>query len=60
VEAGWAGRRPRPSGEGDQRLDLGEEGSPREVEGGAGRSKAMAHLAGPKIGDGPKVKKNFF
>jgi hypothetical protein len=33
VEAGWAGRRPRPSGEGGRRLGLGEGGSPREEEG---------------------------
>jgi hypothetical protein len=33
VEAGWAGRRPRPSGEGDRWLGLGEGGGPREEEG---------------------------
>jgi hypothetical protein len=33
VEAGWAGRRPRPSEEGGRRLGLGEGGSPREEEG---------------------------
>jgi hypothetical protein len=32
VEAGWAGRRPRPSGEGGRRLGLGEGGDPREEE----------------------------
>jgi hypothetical protein len=32
-EAGWAGRRPRPSGEGGRWLGLGEEGGPREEEG---------------------------
>jgi hypothetical protein len=33
VEAGWAGWRPRPSGEGGRWLGLGEGGSPREEEG---------------------------
>jgi hypothetical protein len=31
--AGWAGRRPRPSGEGGRWLGLGEGGGPREEEG---------------------------
>jgi hypothetical protein len=33
VEAGWAGRKPRPGGEGGQWLGLGEGGGPREEEG---------------------------
>jgi hypothetical protein len=60
VEAGWASRRPRPSGEGGRWLGLGEGGGPREEEGGAGRPKAMAQVAGPKTRDGPKLKKKFF
>jgi hypothetical protein len=60
VEAGWASQRPRPSGEGGWRLGLGEKGDPREEEGGAGRPKAKAQVAGPKTGDGPKLKKKFF
>jgi hypothetical protein len=35
-------------------------GGPREEEGGAGRLKAKAQVAGPKTGDGPKLKKKFF
>jgi hypothetical protein len=30
VEAGWAGRKPRPGGEGGRWLGLGEGGDPRE------------------------------
>jgi hypothetical protein len=33
VEAGWAGRKPTPGGEGGQWLGLGEGGGPREEEG---------------------------
>jgi hypothetical protein len=46
VEAGRAGRRPRPSREGGRRLGLGEGGGPREEEGewASGRS----HLPGRK------------
>jgi hypothetical protein len=33
VEAGWAGQRPRPNGEGGRWLGLGEGGGPREEEG---------------------------
>jgi hypothetical protein len=62
VEAGWAGRRPRPSGEGGRRLGLGEGDGPREEEGewagkegevgpregrwGVGRPKAKVQAAG--------------
>jgi hypothetical protein len=76
VEAGWTGRRPRPSGEGGQRLGLGEGGGPREEEGawawkegevgpsegrwGAGQPKAKPQAAGLKTGDGPKLKNEFF
>jgi hypothetical protein len=54
----------RPAGQGlgrgggGLRLGLGEGGGPRE-EGEAGRPKAKAQAAGPKIGDGPKLKKKF-
>jgi hypothetical protein len=76
VEVGWAGRKPRPGGEGGRLLSLGEGGGPREEEGewawnegevgpmegrwGAGLLKAKAQVAGLKIGDGPKLKKEFF
>jgi hypothetical protein len=33
VEVGWAGRKPRPGGEGGRWLGLGEGGGPREEEG---------------------------
>jgi hypothetical protein len=33
VEAGWAGQKPRPGGEGGRWLGLGEGGSPREEDG---------------------------
>jgi hypothetical protein len=55
---GWAGRRPRPSGEGG--LGLGEGGSPREEEEGVGRLKAKAHSAGQKTEMGPTSKRNSF
>jgi hypothetical protein len=53
VEAGWAGRRPRPRGEGGRRLGLGEGGGPREEEGewAGGRSYGPGGKrkeAGPK------------
>jgi hypothetical protein len=52
VEAGWAGRRPRPSGEGGQRLGLGG-GGPREDKGEwvGGRSHGPG---GKRKEDGPK------
>jgi hypothetical protein len=56
---GPAGR-PRPRrGGGGLRLGLGEGGIPREEVGEAGRPKAKAQVAGPKTGDGPKLKKKF-
>jgi hypothetical protein len=68
VEVGWAGRRPRPSGEGGRWLGLGERGGPREEEGewAGGRSHGPGGKrkeAGPKslLGlESKEVKENQF
>jgi hypothetical protein len=53
-----AGQGPGRRG-GGLRLGLGEGGILREEVGEAGRPKAKAQVAGPKTGDGPKLKKKF-
>jgi hypothetical protein len=58
---GWAGRKPRPGGEGGWWTGLGEGGSPREEEGkwAGGRSHGPGRKrkeAGPKSLLGPKSK----
>jgi hypothetical protein len=60
VEAGWAGHRPRPSGEGGRRLGQGEGGGPREEEGGAGRPKVNPRQLGQKLEMGPCSKEILF
>jgi hypothetical protein len=51
--------RRRPDRVGGLRLGLGEGAGPTEEEGEAGWPKAKAQAAGPKIGDGPMLKKKF-
>jgi hypothetical protein len=41
VEAGWAGWRPRPSGEGGRRLGLGERRWPKRGGGGSGPTEGQ-------------------
>jgi hypothetical protein len=58
---GWAGRKPRPGGEGGRWLGLGEGGGPREEEGewAGGRSHGSGgkrEEAGQKLLLGPKSK----